>query len=118
MRQPVAHTGELRPWKGWFAGEQLRRDGFDRFADLDEPDPRGVEDQPVIQVAALEMGADGVDRGHDVLERIARHLSTHRLEVRDDPDALIFVGPKGGVLRRRFGERILRPAAREQDSTD
>jgi integrase len=27
-----------------------------------------------------------------------------------DPDALIFVGPRGGTLRRRFGERILRPA--------
>ena len=28
-----------------------------------------------------------------------------------DPDALIFVGPRGGTLRRRFGERILQPAA-------
>jgi integrase len=28
-----------------------------------------------------------------------------------EPDSLIFVGPRGGMLRRRFGERILRPAA-------
>jgi len=28
-----------------------------------------------------------------------------------DSEALVFVGPKGGVLRRRFVERILRPTA-------
>jgi integrase len=46
-----------------------------------------------------------------LLDRIARHLDAHRHGVKDDPDALIFVGPKGGVLRRRFTERVLRPAA-------
>ena len=29
-----------------------------------------------------------------------------------DLDALILVGPRGGTLRRRFGERILRPAGK------
>lgn len=28
-----------------------------------------------------------------------------------DQNALVFVGPRGGVLRRKFGERVLRPAA-------
>lgn len=45
-----------------------------------------------------------------LLDYIGRHLTTYRAAVTGDPDALIFVGPKGGVLRRRFGERILRPA--------
>ncbi|MDA8292377.1 MAG: tyrosine-type recombinase/integrase [Actinomycetota bacterium] len=50
-----------------------------------------------------------------LLDHIGRHLSTYRAAVTGDPDALIFVGPKGGVLRRRFGERILRPATVRAD---
>jgi integrase len=46
-----------------------------------------------------------------LLDRIAEHLATYRSDVLGDPDALVFVGPRGGILRRRFGERILRPAA-------
>ncbi len=46
-----------------------------------------------------------------LLERVSQRLATYRETVSTDPDALIFVGPKGGVLRRRFCERILRPAA-------
>jgi len=45
-----------------------------------------------------------------LLDRIGRHLATYRAGGATGPDALIFVGPKGGVLRRRFGERVLRPA--------
>jgi hypothetical protein len=44
-----------------------------------------------------------------VLDAIAEHLA--RGSGAADPDSLIFVGPRGGLLRRRFGERILRPAA-------
>ena len=46
-----------------------------------------------------------------LLDRIAGHLALYRTGAADDPDALVFIGPRGGVLRRRFGERILRPAA-------
>ena len=45
-----------------------------------------------------------------LLDHIARHLANYRAAESTSPDALIFVGPKGGILRRRFGERVLRPA--------
>ena len=44
-----------------------------------------------------------------VLDAIAEHLA--RGGEGAEPESLIFVGPRGGMLRRRFGERILRPAA-------
>jgi integrase len=49
-----------------------------------------------------------------LMDELASHLANHRSGVvgsNIDPDSLIFLGPRGGVLRRRFGERILRPAA-------
>jgi len=45
-----------------------------------------------------------------LIDELARHLATHRGDTRADPDALVFVGARGAVLRRRFGERILAPA--------
>jgi integrase len=45
-----------------------------------------------------------------LLAAIPSHLASHRAAVANDSDALVFVGPKGGTLRRRFGERIFRPA--------
>jgi len=48
-----------------------------------------------------------------LMDELTRHLQQHRQDVIGqyvDPDALIFVGPRGGTLRRRFSERILRPA--------
>lgn len=50
-----------------------------------------------------------------LFDHISRHLDTYRRDERTNPDALVFVGPKGGILRRRFGERILRPAAVRAD---
>jgi integrase len=46
-----------------------------------------------------------------VIDAIAKHLASSRADQPHDPEALIFLGPRGGVLRRRFGERIFRPAA-------
>ena len=46
-----------------------------------------------------------------LLDALAWHLKEYRAESGGDLDALVFVGPRGGVLRRRFGERVLRPAA-------
>ncbi len=40
VSQTVAHTGDLRPRKARLTGEQLRREGLDPFADLDETDTR------------------------------------------------------------------------------
>ncbi len=45
-----------------------------------------------------------------LIDEIAEHLTRHRRDVSGDDQALIFVGPRGGVLRRRFGERIFAPA--------
>jgi integrase len=49
------------------------------------------------------------------MDELASHLANSRPEIvgsNIDPDSLIFLGPRGGVLRRRFGERILKPAAK------
>jgi integrase len=43
-----------------------------------------------------------------LVEALARHLVEHRPGAAGDD--LVFLGPRGGVLRRRFGERVLRPA--------
>jgi integrase len=49
-----------------------------------------------------------------LMDELAGHLANHRPSIvgsNIDPDSLIFLGPRGGLLRRRFGERILKPAA-------
>jgi len=45
-----------------------------------------------------------------MIEELARHLKEHRSDVVGDRLALVFVGPRGGILRRRFAERTFRPA--------
>lgn len=45
-----------------------------------------------------------------LIEELAQHLAVYRSEIGDDLDALMFVGPRGGTLRRRFGERVFAPA--------
>jgi len=47
-----------------------------------------------------------------LMDALARHLAEHRGGAGIDRDALIFLGPRGGVLRRRFGERVLAPAVK------
>ncbi len=44
-----------------------------------------------------------------LVDELARHIAEHRGSPEADSDVLVFVGPRGGVLRRRFCERILRP---------
>ena len=46
-----------------------------------------------------------------LIDELAQHLAVYRGSPDADSEALVFVGPKGGVLRRRFVERILRPTA-------
>lgn len=43
-----------------------------------------------------------------LIDELARHLAAHRFTA--DREDLVFVGPRGGILRRRFGERALHPA--------
>jgi integrase len=46
-----------------------------------------------------------------LIDELARHLALHRGSPDADSDSLVFMGPRGGVLRRRFVERVLRPTA-------
>jgi integrase len=46
-----------------------------------------------------------------LIEALAHHLAEYRSGA--DREDLVFVGPRGGVLRRRFGERAFRPAVLE-----
>ncbi|GAC1545915.1 MAG: site-specific integrase [Acidimicrobiales bacterium] len=43
-----------------------------------------------------------------LIDALALHLAEYRPDA--DRGDLVFVGPRGGILRRRFGERALRPA--------
>jgi integrase len=45
-----------------------------------------------------------------LIDELAQHLAEHRTGIAGDPEGLVFVGPRGGVLRRRFGERTFAPA--------
>ena len=45
-----------------------------------------------------------------LIDELAQQLAEHRTGVAGDREALVFVGPRGGVLRRRFGERTFAPA--------
>lgn len=45
-----------------------------------------------------------------LIDGLARHLKEHRSEAIGDRLALVFVGPRGGLLRRRFAERTFQPA--------
>ena len=45
--QAVTHPCDVAPGMSWLGVEQLGGDGLDRFADLDEADPDGIEDEPV-----------------------------------------------------------------------
>ena len=53
-----------------------------------------------------------------LIKELARHLVQHRSGLSADSEELVFLGPRGGILRRRFVERILTPAVeavREED---
>lgn len=45
-----------------------------------------------------------------LIDELARHIEAYRPGAVGDRQALVFVGPRGGVLRRRFAERTFRPA--------
>lgn len=45
-----------------------------------------------------------------LLDELARHLAEHRHRAALDHTAPVFVGPREGILRRRFAERTFKPA--------
>ena len=46
-----------------------------------------------------------------LIDELAQHLARYRGSPAADSESLVFVGPRGGVMRRRFVERVLHPAA-------
>lgn len=55
MGEAVAHARDVAPRVAWLGIKQVVGNGLDRFADLDEADPDGVEDQAVGQIAPCDM---------------------------------------------------------------
>src|SRR4051794_14297263 len=85
MREMVAHPGDLAPRDAWLVGEPPLGKGLDRFADLEESDPHGIEDQTIREVAATNMGTNGLDRGDDIGEALlvaVGHSGTRSLPTR------------------------------------
>ncbi len=66
----VAHSGDLAPRDLRLGCEEILAEGLDSLADLQQPDPDGVEDQPIRQAATLDVGADRVNGGLDVLQAL------------------------------------------------
>jgi integrase len=62
----------------------------------------------VVAQAKSEAGLRSMTAPTFLTDELARHLAGHRPGAAGDD--LVFVGPRSGMLRRRFGERILRPA--------
>lgn len=46
--------------------KHLGGQGLHCFADFQQPDADSVEYQAIGQIASLQMGADGIDRGLDI----------------------------------------------------
>lgn len=70
MGQTVAHPRDVAPRVAGLAVEQLRRDGLDCLADLDEADPDGVEYEAIGKVASCHMAIDGRDGIKNVLQAL------------------------------------------------
>ncbi|MDQ1394502.1 MAG: hypothetical protein QOF30_3479 [Acidimicrobiaceae bacterium] len=63
----------------------------------------------VVAQAKSEAGLRSMTAPAFLTEELVRHLAEHRPATAGGD--LVFVGPRGGMLRRRFGERTLPPAA-------
>ena len=70
----------------------------------------------IVAQAKSESGLRTLTVPAFLIEILAAHLAEHRPgAVGDD---LVFIGPRGGVLRRRFGERVLHPAIKRAKLSD
>jgi hypothetical protein len=56
--QVITQPGNLAPWDGGLGVEQLSGQRLDGLADFQQPDPDGVEDQPVGESTPLQVRAD------------------------------------------------------------
>jgi hypothetical protein len=66
----------------------------------------------IVSEAKSAAGLRTVTAPAFLVDEIAEHRARHRQDASGDEHALIFVGPRGGVLRRRFTERTFTPAVK------
>ncbi|HET9061115.1 MAG TPA: hypothetical protein VFN61_14445 [Acidimicrobiales bacterium] len=55
MSQPVTHCGHRGPWKVGLGGQQVARERLPGLVALEEPDPRRISDEPVVEVAQPQL---------------------------------------------------------------
>ena len=70
MGEVVAHARDLAPRDRRIGCQQLGRQRFDGFADLEQADAYGVEYQPVCEGAAREVRPDCRNGGCDVVQSL------------------------------------------------
>ncbi len=58
MGELVTHAGDVDPWDRWLGVKEFRADSLDGFADLDQPEPDGIEHQAIIERPSLPVGKD------------------------------------------------------------
>jgi integrase len=63
----------------------------------------------IVEATKTEAGRRTMAVPSMLVDELARHLAEHRRGA--DGDDLVFLGPRGGILRRHFLARILKPAA-------
>lgn len=66
----------------------------------------------IVSEAKTAAGLRTLNAPAFLIDELADHLAVHRRDVAAFDDALIFVGPRGGVLRRRFADRVFAPAVK------
>lgn len=70
VRQPVSHTGRVRPLDVWLAREELGIQQRSGVANLDQSQPNGVENESVGKIATSEVAPDCGDRVNDIGEAL------------------------------------------------
>src|SRR5215469_6752774 len=71
VSEVLSQAGDLPPWDGRLGSNQVVGQCLDGLADLQQPDPDGIEYQAVGQVTALQVRADRINRGLDVGQPLA-----------------------------------------------
>jgi integrase len=63
----------------------------------------------IVEATKSEAGRRSMTVPPTLVGELDKHVRTFRADA--EPDALVFTGPRGGVLRRHFLPRVLKPAA-------
>ena len=68
VSEPISHPGHFSPRYLRFGIQQGRRQLLHGLADLNQPNPDGIEDQPIGQSPTLQVCANRLDGDSDVLQ--------------------------------------------------